>query len=284
MNLSWLLLAATTVVVSQTPGRPPEELACRQAQPANPMLTKTISNGAVVTVRSVTPNGLGQTCEVTVRDRNGKVVFEDRGFNTSIDPATGRDIDNDGQPDAVVGIDTMGGTGNWEYPIVSLSPPRVLVKLPQATFDFQTRPGKTLIWTSATFDGFSQSAADAPSVATAHEFRPNGFIDVTSDYCKALLAGELVGLGNLRGPLAVLSRQAKVDSRTGAGRYEDREDTRVAATTVALQQIYCGQVDEASRLILEVWPASDQSRIRREIKAAISDRWSEMAKRLAAWN
>ena len=93
-----------------------------------------------------------------------------------------------------------------------------------------------------------------------------------------------MGLGNLRGPLAILSRQAKVDSRTNAGRYEDREDTRVAATTVVLQQIYCGQVDDASRLILEVWPASDQSRIRREIKAAISDRWSEIAKRLDAWN
>ena len=108
MNLSWLLLAATIVVVSQTPGRPSEDLVCRQAQPANPTLTKTLSNGAVVTVRSVTPNSLGQTCEVTVRDRSGKVVFEDRGFNTSIDPATGRDIDNDGQPDAVVGIDTIG--------------------------------------------------------------------------------------------------------------------------------------------------------------------------------
>jgi hypothetical protein len=61
-----------------------------------------------------------------------------------IDPATGRDIDNDGQPDIVVAVDTAGGTrGNWEYPVISLGPiPRLLLKLPPATFDFQTTPGK----------------------------------------------------------------------------------------------------------------------------------------------
>lgn len=287
MNLSWWpLLAATMVLFSQAEPPSTQEIACPSSIPGNQAFTKTLANGAIVTVRSLTANSLGQACEVTVRDRNGKTVFDDRGFRTKVDPATGRDIDNDGQPDAVVGVDTLGGkSGNWEYPVVSFSPsPRVLLKLPQATFDFQTKPGKALIWTSAVFEGLNPSASDAAVVATVHEFRPNGFIDVTPDYCKPLLSGDLPGIGNLRAPLATLSHQAKVNSRTDAGRQEDREDTRVAAMTVVLQQIYCGQFDDASRLVLEVWPASEQSRIRRSIKDAVADRWPDLSRRLGAWN
>jgi len=141
-----------------------------------------------------------------------------------------------------------------------------------------------LIWTSAVFEGLAQSAADVSTVKTVHEFRPSGFVDVTPDYCKPMLAGELQGPGSLRGQLAILTRQAKIDSRLDAGRPEDREDTRLAATNIVLQQIYCGQLDEASRLVLEVWPGSEQSRIRRQIRDAIAERWPEIAKQLTSWN
>lgn len=285
MSLSALPAGALLVVLQLSPS-PSDELLCRQSTADGSALSKTLSNGAVVTVRSVAANSLGQTCEVTVRDKNGKTVFDDYGFNAKIDPVTGHDIDNDGHPDAVVGVDTLGGrTGNWEFPVISFFPsPHILIKLPHAIFDSQTKPGKMLIWTPATFEGLNPSAADVTTVATVHEFRSNGFIDVTIDYCKPLLSGDLTGLGNLRGPLAVLTRQAKLDSRTEAGRPEDQEDTRAAATTVALQQIYCGQFDDASRLVREVWPASEQSRVRRQMRDAIADRWPDLAKRLGAWN
>ncbi len=169
-----------------------EDLVCRQSAQIISPSPGLFANGASVTVRSVAANSLQQTCEVIVRDRSGKTVFEDRGFNTGIEPATGRDIDNDGQPDAVVGVDTIGEEpGNWEFPMISFSPSsRVLLKLPHATFDFQTKPGKTLIWTCS-LRGSESRSARIPTVATVHEFRPSGFIDVTSDYCKALLSGEL---------------------------------------------------------------------------------------------
>ena len=286
----WPLSAVTAFLLSTGPPgthaqNPQEDLACRQSGLSNSG-TRTFANGAVIMIRNVPANELQQTCEVSVRDRNGRTIFEDRGFNTKIDPATGRDIDNDGQPDAVVGVDTTGGTrSNWEYPVISFAPtPRLLLKLPPATFDFQTKPGKALVWTSAIFEGLGQNTADISTVATVHEFRPSGFVDVTPDYCKPMLAGELQGPGSLRGQLAILTREAKQNSRLDAGRPEDREDTRLAATTIVLQQIYCGQVDDASRLVLEVWPGSDQSRIRRQIRETISDRWPELARQLEKWN
>lgn len=281
---SVFLLTLTVTAGSQTPAT--EDFSCRQSSADNPSRTRTLTNGATITVRSVPPNELRQTCEVSVRDRSGRAIFEDRGFSTKIDPATGRDIDNDGQPDAVVGVDTVGGTpGGWEYPVISFVPrPQVVLKLPSAIFDFETKPGKTLIWTLATFEGFGANASDVATVATAREFRSNGFIEVTHDYCRQMLAGQHQGPGNLRVPLAMLTREAKQNSRQDSGRPEDREDTRFAAAAVVLQQIYCEQFNEASRLVLEVWPATEQSRIRRQIREAVADRWPELARQLDTWN
>jgi hypothetical protein len=285
LKLTVTVILLLTALTAPAQSLSQEDLACRQSGTSNNG-ARTFANGVVITIRSVPANELKQTCEVSVRDRSGKTIFEDHGFNTKIDAATGRDIDNDGQPDAVLGVDTAGGTrGNWEYPVISFAPmPRVLLKLPPATFDTQTKPGKTLIWTSAVFEGLAPSAADVSTVATVHEFRTGGFVDVTRDYCKPMLAGELQGPGSLRGQLAILTRQAKQDSRLDAGRAEDREDTRLAATSIVLQQIYCGQPEDASRLVLEVWPGSEQSRIRKQIREAVAERWPELARQLGAWN
>src|SRR5688572_28390652 len=68
-------------------------LATLQAQPAGAPLCKptstTLTNGVVVAVRSVGGNNPDLACEVSVRDRNGRTVFNDRGFDTAIHPATG---------------------------------------------------------------------------------------------------------------------------------------------------------------------------------------------------
>ena len=266
---------------------PQGALSCSYANQTNPPITQSPTNGVTITVRAVEGNPPAQACEVSVKDRNGRDIFTDRGFSARIDPATGRDIDNDGQPDAVVGLD-LGGPGHccWEFAVLSFSPmPRVLLKLPPATFDFETKRGKTLIWTSAEFTGLSPTGGDAPIVvATVHEFQAKGFLDVTTDYCEQLLSGEIRGLGTLREPLAVLTRQAKQDSRTEAARQDDLEYTRFAAVTLILQQIYCGMANEASRLVLEVWPAKEQTRIRTQIKDAVAGRWPELAKGLGSWN
>ena len=97
--------------------------------------SRAVANGAVLTVRSTGVANPEQACEILVRDRKGRTLFSDRGFSAEIHPATGRDIDNDGRPDAVVGVDT-GGANHccWEYPVLSFNPtPRVLLRLPTAS-------------------------------------------------------------------------------------------------------------------------------------------------------
>jgi len=281
----WPLLAATSFLFAFTQSKPADELSCYQLKTDNKPLTKTLANGVVITVGPTKTIDPEQACEVVVRDQYGRSVFSDRGFNTQIHPATGRDIDNDGRPDAVVGVDTGGGNRCcWEYPVISFNPsPHVLLKLPPAAFDFETLPGKTLIWTTASFYDLGPDMADSPTVETVHEFRPSGFLDVTPDYCKRMLAGELRGPGDLRGLLNALPLRSKQASRTDTGSSFDREQTRNAALSMALQQIYCGQIDAASQLVLEVWPAAEQSRIRHLIKDAVNSRWTDLARKMNSW-
>jgi len=271
-----LLAVATLLAAAQS--------AAVNAPPCKPE-TRNVANGVVVTVRSASSASPAQACEVLVRDRNGRAIFSDRGFNAEVHAVTGRDIDNDGRPDVVVGIDTAGGNDCcWEYPVISLSAtPRVLLKLPPAAFDFETQPGKALIWTKAAFNDAGPDTADSPTVETVREFRASGFIDVTADYCKRMLAGELRGPGDLRGLLNALSLRSKQASRTDTGSLFDREQTRGAARSIALQQIYCGQIDVASDLVLEVWPSSEQASIRRQLKDAVNSRWPDLGRRLTTW-
>src|SRR5688500_12270656 len=93
----WPLFAAIALTLTSVQSTTDNAPACKPT-------TQTLANGVVITVRSAGGNSPGQACEVLVRDRNGRTVFTDRGFNTEIHPATGRDIDNDGRPDAVVGV------------------------------------------------------------------------------------------------------------------------------------------------------------------------------------
>ena len=274
--LAGSLVAAATFFVSAQAA--PVDMPCKAD-------SRTVANGVVLTVRSTGGTNPEQACEILVRDRNGRTVFSDRGFNAEIHPVTGRDIDNDGRPDAVVGIDTGGRNGCcWEYPVLSFTPtPHVLLKLPPADFDFETLPGKTLVWTTAAFYDMGPDKADSPTVETVHEFRRNGFIDVTAAYCERMLAGELRGPGDLRGLLNALSLKSKQGSRMNTGSPFDREQTRVAARSMALQHIYCGQVETASQLVLEVWPASEQSSIRRQLKDAVNSRWADLAKKMSSW-
>jgi hypothetical protein len=247
-----MILLAVAAFLAAVQAAPVSALPCKPE-------TKTVANGVVITVRSAGGTNPEQACEILVRDRNGRAVFSDRGFNAEIHAVTGRDVDNDGRPDAVVGVDTGGGNRCcWEYPVISLTPaPRVLLKLPPASFDFDTLPGKSLIWTTAAFYDLGPDMTDSPTVETVREFRPTGFIDVTADYCKRMLAGELRGPGDLRDLLNALSLRSKQASRTDTGSPFDREQTRIAARSMALQQIYCGQIDVASDLVREVWPSSE---------------------------
>jgi hypothetical protein len=224
-------------------------LSCYQSRERQ-TLTKTLWNGFVVTVAPGSDD-LDSACRITLRDSRGAIVFSDEGFNTELHPGTGRDIDNDGEPDAILGIDSGGGNRCcWEYTIISFSPqPHIIATLPPTSFEFTSDSnGRTLIRMTEPFYALGTSMAASPTVTVIQQFRSGKLADVTVEYCKAILS-----------------------------------DPSESHTSNVLQHLYCGEIDEASRIIRDKWPVSEQASIRSRMKKEIEARWPEIAARLTDW-
>ncbi len=253
-------------------GQPAQEVACwSDKRSVSRAMTRTI-DGFTLTIGPSTDLDVEYGCRAEVRDATGKAVFEGEGFNTRLHPESGRDVDGDGRGDLIVGIDTGGGNRCcWEYHVISLSPtPRVIARLPNPGFESDGQ-GRTVIWTTVAFYDLGPSMAQSPTVEIAEQFRSGRLVDITSEYCQAMLAGTLHGQGDLSAELANLSEPKKAASKAaGAKAVFDVDETRVAAYTVAMQLAYCGRATDAAQLIRDVWPATMEADVRKKVDTAVA--------------
>jgi len=60
------------------------------------------------------------TCHATVTSLQGKIVYEQNDWGMEIDPITGKDVNGDGQPDAVLVGFSGGAHCCWTYHFISL--------------------------------------------------------------------------------------------------------------------------------------------------------------------
>jgi len=136
-----------------------------------------------------------------------------------------------------------------EYTVISFSPkPHAAAKLPMP-FDFTSgNDGRTLIRATEAFYALGDSMADAPTVTIMRQFRAGQLVDVTAEFCTS-----------------ILSEQA--DSKF----------------SLVLQNLYCGQFEQASRLIRENWTDTEQAPIRARIKKEVEARWPDIARRMTNW-
>jgi hypothetical protein len=260
-------------------------MTCQQRQADRTPKKTTIQTLTVTIAPSPKPDEVEEACTADVRDRNGKVVFQSQGFNTELTDTNGRDIDNDGHPDIVVGTDTGGGNRCcWEYVAISPVPrPHVVVKLPPAHFDSDDN-GKTVIWTTIAFYDLGPSMAESPVVEQAQQFRKGRLEDVTSEYCAGMLANQSRGYASMADVFEQLTAVRKRASQQATSAPSDEvKQTRVAATTFALQAVFCGRDDLAATMIRDVWPAGDQAVMRATIRKAAGSQWPAIGQRLANW-
>jgi hypothetical protein len=280
MNFSrWPLLAATVFLLAIVPHAAfAQDGLCKAVK-------QTQRDGAVITIRPAGKNRPADSgCEVYVHDRNGKTVFERETFDAEIHPATGKDLDHDDRPDIVIRTAAGNNPGSRGLVVISFARARTSVlQTGQGDLDLETKPGRTLLWTTAAFPELGTDPDDPPMARMPRELGERGLVDVTQEYCKPMLSGELRGPGDLRPLLNALPPRSKQASRTDTGSSFDREQTRLAALSLALQQIYCGQNGDASQLVLEVWPTAEQARIRKLVKDAVKGRWPDLANKMTGW-
>jgi hypothetical protein len=201
-------------------------------------------------------------CTATVRNARGTVVWHGSGFGASLTAWTGRDIDNDGHGDAIVGIDTGGGNKCcWGYTVLRLIPKfEVMVELPFAPFFDRDAHGRTLIREFMAFYDLGTASAESPVAIQVHQFRSGKLVDVTREQCLQILTDTVRRIGSLAWdrddatpPALAVSRRATED----ADHTFEIDRTRSAVMSIAMQYIVCGQPAQAATWINDAWPAAD---------------------------
>lgn|GEM_PF-325764 len=200
-------------------------------------------------------------CSATVRDSADSVVWKDSGFRTRQDDWTGKDLDGDGEPDAVIGVDTGGGNRCcWGFALIRFSPAfEVMARIDFLPFFANDDSGRVLIQQVVPFYDLGPDMASSPIVILVHQFRQGKLVDITQERCAKIL-------GRTAAPRTILDLGPEWDEVTPehlaasrqAGKPDyDVEQSRVAATTIALQQITCGQDSAAAEMVNAAWPPSE---------------------------
>jgi hypothetical protein len=262
-------------VLALAPGQPPPDtdMFCRYSVPAEQRITRAVQEGFSVSVRRKADPALTKdACVVEVRDRSNRVVFTREGFNSRVHEDSGRDVDNDGAPDLVVGVEThRTKLCCSEYSILSLKPaPRVVGTFSNPTFRTdQTR--RTVVWAALSFDDLGSDLGPVPTIAIVGQYRDGRFVDLTSENCSWILAGTAPGWASLSEDLWRLDGTRRAASRAETGPPSPAvETTRASATTVVLQMLYCGKDADARDLIRQVWPDQEQEAVRASLAAAVA--------------
>jgi hypothetical protein len=247
------------------------EISCRYSVAAEQRTTRKVQDGFTVTVlRKADPALTKDACIIEVRDRSGRLVLMREGFNTRLHDDSGRDVDNDGSPDLIVGSDSRRTNRCCsEDTVLSLKPaPHVVGTFSHPSFEVDLNR-RTVVWAVLSFDDLAADMAPVPTIATVGQYRDGRFVDLTSEYCPVILAGTARGWANLSEDLWRLdgSRRASSRAETDPPSF-GVETTRGSATTVALQMLYCGRDADARELIRQVWPDRHQEAVRASLTAA----------------
>jgi hypothetical protein len=123
-------------------------MSCRYSVRAEQRKTRAVQDGFSVIVRRKSDPALTKdACIIEVRDRSGRLVLTREGFNTKLHDESGRDVDNDGSPDLIIGSDSRGT--NWccsEDTVLSLKPaPHVVGTFSNPRFEVDL-DRRTLVW------------------------------------------------------------------------------------------------------------------------------------------
>jgi len=232
--------------------------------------------------RNATAGGDGDNCTAAIYSRAGKVVYRTTGFNVVFDEdATGEDFDDDGHPEVVFKTDTGGGNHCcWSYNVVSLWPrPHKLLDIPQAgAVDFRKdEHGKIVIWAMEPGPYGYTSMAQNPFAQKVYRLRNGKLLDITPDYCPAILQNDGQNYAEAKAQLTPERIQAfKNGTQSGS---DENEEMRSAVLTAATQHVFCRQFDQAMEY-LELWPDATKNKMKADFAAAIQQNYPAFAARL----
>jgi hypothetical protein len=231
----------------------------------------TLPGGYTARLERVRGDAVEDACTIHVRDGRGREVFKGEGFGTQVLRAH-LDVDADGVPDAIVGVDSGGGNRCcWTYTVLRLgTAPATLATLPFSPWIDTDSAGRVVLVEYAALYDLGPSMAESPTIVRVHRIVGGRLADVTADHCQALLAATGSGRLSRADEWALVTPARAAASRAGDPVSEEGRQTRVAAMSLVLQLDYCGRTDEAAKTVADVWPASDVPDMQKTLAAAVA--------------
>jgi hypothetical protein len=221
-------------------------------------------------------------CYGAISNAAGKTVYEVYAHELELNTVTGKDVNGDGSPDAVLESHPAEGQCCWEYYVVSLGEPAGLIRgfstsVP-LTFEDRAGDGKIEIWThDFSFDGMDgMTHADSPSPLIFFRLKGNTVYDVSpafwSEYSaevaetRGLISrNDIDDLTRLEGDNPAADNEDKSLGDDKSAKHERMRRAQALVLTLTLDYLYGGKLQEAFKTISEMWPVLDRPRIRQAI-------------------
>jgi hypothetical protein len=225
-------------------------------------------------------------CRALVLSPDGRTVFSARDSWFEINPASGKDLNGDRQPELVLEGYSGGAHCCWSYWIVSLgNPPGLLAGIyneRSVAFRDDDKDGRVEIWTGDGvfdyFDGLSHAESFFPTVALRLEGRT--LRDAGPEF-REQYEKEIAEARSQLNPEA-LKRFRRIQHICAIGGDEEREcnvDTpegefmalrqvKALVSTIVLSYLYSGREAEAWKALDDMWPLADKERTKREFMNA----------------
>ena len=236
-------------------------------------------SGFRVTIAPATAVDHAGECHAAVLFPSGTAVYEAYGVEAAMSPISGKDVDGDGSPDAV--LETVSAQ-TYHYAVISLAEPpglvRELVVSSPLNFEDLDGDGRVEIWgrdyAFLDFDGLPAAVAPAPRVVFRLKGATLAHVSQAfwSEYEREIAeARGLISKDTLDDFLAVpVQGDDKKPKELGPEEQRRVTELKGIVLEIVLAYLYGGRGQEAWKALDEMWPATDKPRMRQMILKARS--------------
>jgi hypothetical protein len=219
-------------------------------------------NGFTIEVKPSPVSG-EMTCHATVRSPKGTIIFEHNEWGIEIDPVTGKDVNGDGQPDAVLVSFSGGAHCCWTYHIISLGKKPGLIREfeNRSTASFEDLMGdgqiEILIRDGGFDEGFGLSHPFSPFPLFILRLNGSKFEDVSSKFWRVFEKE----IRKQRSKLKEHSLHQFLHSNPNEVHDDlDYLGTQSSVLMIVLDYLYAARPEEARKVLGQLWPADFQKR------------------------
>lgn len=201
-------------------------------------------------------------CRATLTSPDGKVTKVAVDWALTLDNISGTDINGDGKPELVLDGYSGGAHCCYSYTIVSLGKTQQVLRSlhSQAPMFFEKQgDGTTIIRAGdAVFDYFVLPHSEAVIPQLVLKMEADRLVDISAEFPKPYDAQIEQARGELSSEDLAKFRQ----SHLGDKMFTDQTATVRRVLVIVLNYLYSGREAQAWQTLSELWPVSDQARMK----------------------